>query len=219
MAFETDLCRALSRRTPRARWMGRSRPAAFIAATEDLIVALTAGQSAYPREHAINAFDSDAFPSPGKFKPRNDLRYWACCVPMARRRSLLAAVVALLLDEETSALVSEPRFGSYRWVASLDWLFCWLGEDQRAWLVAQSAKWPELLRQRLETIAGEASVRRSAHHGRKASVQRKKAGGSGAGKPFPEETPDPPPSTLRIIGLQDAAHYRRLAEAILSSPE
>ncbi|MGA1859859.1 TniQ family protein [Azospirillum sp. 11R-A] len=219
MAFETDLCRALNRRTPAARWMGRTRPAAFIAATEDLIVALMAGQGAYPREHAINAFDSAAFPSPGKFRSRVDLQYWACCVPPARRRSLLAAVVSLLLDEEASALVSESWFGSYRWTASLDWLFRWLGESQRAWLVARSAEWPELLRQRLEKIAGETSVRRSAHHGRKASVQRKKAAGPVARKPFPGKTPDTPPSTSGALGLPDAAHYRRLAEAILSSPE
>lgn len=219
MAFETDLCRALSRRTPTARWMGRSRPAAFIAATEDLIVALTAGQGAYPREYAINAFDSDAFPSPGKFRSRFDLIYWACCVPPAWRRSLLAAVVSLLLDEETSALVSETWIGSYRWFASLDWLYRWFGEDERAWLVARSAEWPELLRQRLEKVAGEASVRQSAHHGRKASGQPKRARESGAGKPFPGKMRDTPPPTLRALGLQDAAHYQRLAEAILSSPE
>lgn len=219
MAFETDLCRALDRRTPNARWMGRSRPTAFIAATEDLIVALMAGQGAYPREHAINAFDSAAFPSPGKFRSKVDLQYWACCVPPARRRSLLAAVVALLLDEETSALLSEPRFGSYRWVASLDWLYRWLGASQKAWLVAWSAEWPELPRQRLEKIADEASVRRSARHGGKASAQHQKAGGPVARKPFPGKTLGTPPSTKQALGLQDAAHYRRLAEEILSSPE
>ncbi|MBP2310221.1 hypothetical protein GBZ48_22820 [Azospirillum melinis] len=219
MAFETDLCRALNHRTPTARWMGLSRPAGFIAATEDLIVALMAGQGAYPREHAINAFDSAAFPLSGKFRSRIDLQYWACCVPPARRRSLLAAVISLLLDEEASALVSESWIGSYRWTASLDWLYRWLGEHQRAWLVARSAEWPELLRQRLEKIADETSVRRAAHHGRKASVPRQKAGGPVARKPFPGKTQGTPPSTSQALGLQDAAHYRHLAEAILSSPE
>lgn len=219
MAFETDLCRALNRRTPTARWMGPSRPAGFIAATEDLIVALMAGQGAYPREHAINAFDNAAFPSPGKFRSRVDLRYWACCVPPARRRSLLAAVVSLLLDEEASALVSASWIGSYRWTASLDWLYSWVGEDQKAWLVARSAEWPELLRQRLEKIAGEASVRQSAHHGRKAPVQHHKGKARRAGKPFPKATPEQTPSQSRAVGLPDAAHYRRLAEEILASPE
>lgn len=219
MAFETDLCRALNCRMPNTRWMGRSRPAAFITATEDLIVALTAGQGAYPREHAINAFDSCAFPLSGQFKSKFDLQYWTCCVPPARRRSLLAAVVSLLLDQETSALLSEPCSGSYRWIASLDWLYRRVGEDRRVWLVARSGEWPELLRQRLEKIADAVSVGHPAHRGRKAAVQRKKAEGPAMGKPFPGKTANTPPSTLRALGLPDAAHYWRLAEAILSSPE
>ncbi|ALJ39354.1 MULTISPECIES: TniQ family protein [Azospirillum] len=219
MAFETDLCRALDCRIPTSRWMGPSHPTAFIAATEDLIVALTVGQGGYPRHHAINAFDSAAFPSPGRFRSNFDLQYWACCVPPARRRSLLAAVVALLLEGETGALLSETCIGSYRWVASLDWLCRWVRDDQRAWLVVRSARWPELLRQRLEKIVGEAFVMQSAHRVREASVQRHKGKAPRTGKPFPETTPESPPSKSPALGLPDAAHYRRLAEEILASPE
>src|SRR5690349_11398707 len=109
MAFERDLCRALGGRAPGARWMGPSDPAAFVAAVEDLVEALAAGQGRRPREHAINAFDTPAFPLPGRFNPDFDLRHWACCVSPARRRGFLAAVVSVLLEGESGALLSEHR--------------------------------------------------------------------------------------------------------------
>jgi len=220
MAFEMDLCRSLDGRPPKARWMGRARPAAFIAATEDLIVVLTAGQGVYPRAHAINAFENRAFPVPGLFRSRFDLQHEACCVSPARRRSLLAAVVALLLEGETSALLSEARFGPFRWVASLDWLYHWIGREERTWLMARSAAWPERLRQRLEVIAGDGSVRRPVHRGGDAHSQHQKGEDRRGSQPlYPKPMAVPWPPISPPLGLPDAAHYRRLADEVLASPE